>query len=296
MHFRQILISCLVIGAAMFIPGNVFAEKNEHSGQQNSQKTSGQVQMDNQAVKPNILAKEKTVVASEAVKPNVSAQEKAVVVPDSAIKNQGGVKQQPSKVSPNNSASQKAGAALQHLPDPAKGNGKSAVNKTVKAHESKKRTAVQEKNDGLGRNAQIREREFRNIALDTVHDSETRVNTQNETIRVETQGENTHLSENHSESLVSEPQEKGNIPSDERKIPKVVKQIPNPTQRTSGHEGPPTDRVSQGLSTNSFLDKWFTWNSYYEIQLVQSYLSQEKWLNNQWVNAPPSPPPQEALF
>lgn len=317
LHFRHLLISGLVIGAAMFLPDNAFAEKNELSGQQNSQKVSGQVEMDNAAVKPNILAqekavvipeavkpnvpaKEKTVAVPEAVKPSVPAKEKAVMVPDPAMKNQGGVKQQPSKGSPNNPTFQKPGAASHNLPDQAKGNVKSALNKTekaVKAHESKKGTAVQENNNGLRKNTPTPESGSGNSALDSLHNSETKVKNQIQSIRVEPQEENTHLSmpkeENLSKSLVPRSQEKGDIPSGEKEIPKIS-QGPNPTQRTSGHGGPSNDRVSQGLNTISFLDKWFTWNPYYEIQFVQPYLSQHTWLNNQWVNAPPSPPPQKA--
>src|SRR4051812_25430280 len=82
LHFRHLLISGLMIGAAMFLPDNAFAERNELSGQQNAQKVSGQAEIDNAAVKPNVPAKEKAVVIPEAVKPNVSAKEKAMVVPE----------------------------------------------------------------------------------------------------------------------------------------------------------------------------------------------------------------------
>ena len=40
LQFRHLLISGLMVGAAMFLPDNAFAEKNEVSGQQNSPKAS----------------------------------------------------------------------------------------------------------------------------------------------------------------------------------------------------------------------------------------------------------------
>ena len=361
MHFRHLLISGLVIGAVMFLPDNAFAEKNELSGQQDSQKASGQFETANAAIKPDIMAqekaavpqaaepnvpakekavvpqvaepnvpakekvvvpqaaepnvpakekvvvpqaaepnvpaKEKAVAVPEAARPNVPAKGKTVVVPDRAMENQGRINQQPSKVSPNNPASQKSGAGLENLPEQAKGNVKSALNKAekaVKAHESKKGTAVGENHNGLGKNAPAPESGSGNSALNALHNSEIKI----QSIRVEPQGENKHLSmfknENRSESLVPEPQEKGNIPSGEQEIPKAASQVPHPTQRTSSHEGPSNDRVGKGLSTISFPDKWLTWNPYYETQFIQFYFSRQTWLINQWVNAPPSPPPQEA--
>lgn len=77
-----------MVGAVLFLPDNAFAEKNELSGQQNSQKASGQV-------KPSVE------IDNAAVKPNVPANGKALVVLDPTMKNQGGVKQQPSEVSTN---------------------------------------------------------------------------------------------------------------------------------------------------------------------------------------------------
>lgn len=319
LHFRHLLISGLMVGAAMFLPDNAFAEKNELSGQQSFQKASVQVN-------PSVG------IDKAAVESNVPAQEKAVALPDPAMKNQSEVKQQPPEVPSNKpvAASQKPAVAPQKLPDQARGNMQSALNKTkkiVKARESEKVPAAASKNlpdqakgnvqsvlnkpekavkdhasenaaaAGLGKNTPTSESGSGDSTLDSLHNSEKEVKNQVQSVRFEPQGEDTHLAvakkENRSEFLVQAPQKKADIPSGEEEIPKAS-QVPNPTQRTSGHGGQSNDRVSQGLSTISFLDKWFVWNSYYEIQLFQSYLSRHTWLNNQWVNAPPSPPPQEA--
>ncbi|MCQ6277164.1 hypothetical protein JMM81_20015 [Bacillus sp. V3B] len=312
MQFRHLLILGLMVGAVMFLPDNAFAEKNELSGQQDSQKASGHVN-------PSVG------IDKAAVKPNVPATEKAVVVPDPAMKNQGEVKQYPAEVSTNKPAAasqnlpdQAKGnvqsilnknektikdrkpekvpaAASQNLPDQAKGNVQSTLNKKVKAVKDR----VSEKGSAaeLGKNTPTPESGSGESTLDSLHNSEKEVKKQVQSVRFEPQGEDIHLSvakkENRSDSLVEAPQEKGDVPLGEEEIPKVS-QVLNPTQRTSGHGGQSNDRVSQGLSTISFLDKWFVWNPYYEIQFVQPYLSRHTWLNNQWVNAPPSPPPQEA--
>jgi hypothetical protein len=255
------------------------------------------------AVKPDVPAKEEAIGGPTAVKPNVPAKEEAVAEHNPAMKNQGGVKQQRSKVPPNNPASQKSAAASQNLHDQAKGHVQSALNKTEKSvnkdREPEKVAAVQEHNNGLGKNTQTPKNGSKNSDLDSLHNSETEAKKQVQSVGFEPQGENTNLSvvkmENRSEPLLQESQEKSGIPSAEEKIPKVS-EVLNPTKRTGSNGGPSNDRGSQGLNTISFLDKWFVWNRYYEIQLVQSYLSQHTWLNNQWVNAPPSPPPIAAPF
>lgn len=324
MYLRHLFISGLIVGAAMFLPGNVFAEENELSGPQNSQKAPGQVSpsvgIDNAAVKsdvpakeeaivelaavkPDVPTKEEAIVGPTAVKPNVPAKEEAVAEPNPAMNSQGGVKQQPSKVPPNNPAIHKSAAAPQQLHDQAKGNVQSALNKTEKsvneARDPEKVAAVEEHHNGLEKNTPTPKNESGNSDLYSLHNSETEVKKQVYPASFEPQGKDTDLAvvkkENRSEPLLQESQEKSGIPSAEEKIPKVS-EVPNPTQRTGSNGGPSNDRGSQGLNTISFLDKWFVWNPYYEIQLVQSYLSQHTWLNNQWVNAPPSPPPIAAPF
>ncbi|MFS0779935.1 hypothetical protein ABC255_28630 [Neobacillus sp. 3P2-tot-E-2] len=324
MNIRHLFISGLIVGAAMFLPGNVFAEENELIGLQNSQKAPGQVSpsvgIDNAAVKSDVPAKEEAIVGPAAVKPDVPAKEEAMVGPSAvkpdvpakkeavmasnpSMKNQGGIKQQQSKVPPNNPASQKSAAASQNLHDQAKGHVQSALNKTEKAvneaRDPEKVSAVQEHNNGLEKNTPTPKNGSGNSDLDSLHNSETEVKKQVSPASFEPQGKDTVLSvvkkESRSEPLLQESLEKSGIPSAEEKIPKVS-EVPTLTQRTGTNGGPSNDRGSQGLNTISFLDKWFVWNPYYEIQLVQSYLSQHTWLNNQWVNAPPSPPPIAAPF
>jgi hypothetical protein len=306
MYLRHLIISGLIVGAAMFLPSNVFAEENELSGPQN-QKAPGQVSpsvgSDNAVVISDVPAKEEVIVGPAAVKTDVPAKQEALMTPNPSMKNQGEVKQQRSNVPPNNPDSQKSAAAAQNMHNQAKSHVQYDLNKTGKsvnkARQPEKVAAVQEHNNGLGKNKQTPKNGSKNSDLDYLHNSETDAKKQVQSGGLGPQGKYTNLSvvkgENQSDTFLQEPQEKSGIPSDEERIPKIS-QVPNPTQRTSSNGGPSNDRGSQGLSTISFLDKWFVWNSFYENKRVQSYPSQHTWLNNQWLNAPPSPPPIAAPF
>lgn len=59
--------------------------------------------------------------------------------------------------------------------------------------------------------------------------------------------------------------------------------------------GASKDRAIQGQS-GTFSDKWFDWSKYTHLKLTLPFISREKILVNQWVNAPPSQPPKKALF
>lgn len=277
LHFRYLLISfVLLVGATIYLPDKAFAEKNELNGIQDSQKDS---------VQPNVPAK------AENAKSLINSAE----VPKSA---QAVANQQPVKITRQPAASEKPVAASQNLPDQAKGNGRSAIKQTEKAviagteqaaavQESKSRS---EKNKPTSKNA---------VSDQTETDEENRTQPRRLVKKFETQGEGLRLSlskkEARFEPLVLESQKKGQVPGNKEAIPNV-NQVMNPTQRSNSSGGQSNDRVSSGLSTISLLDKWFEWNKHYEIKLSRSYFSRQLLLNNQWVNAPPLPPPQDLLY
>lgn len=283
MHFRHFLISGLMVGAALFLPGNAFAEKNEHSGQQNSEKATEQATVPEHAV-------------------NGKSQRKTVVVPEPASKNQSGVKQESSKIPPPQAASQKPAAVHQKkLPDQAKNNAPTSLKKTekvIKAPSSEKDAAAQGKNKWLKPTSKIA---IGDSALKSLHNTDTDMKNQAQSERFVNKrehkegGSNVSVSEkdNSSVTFVREPKKEGKVPAGKEEIP-AVNQGTTPTQRTNNSGGSPSDRVSSGLTTIGLMDKWFEWNKYFEIKLVQPYLSRYALMNNQWVNAPPSPPPQKA--
>jgi hypothetical protein len=99
----------------------------------------------------------------------------------------------------------------------------------------------------------------------------------------------------HVVPLVPKLPQKGGIPAGKEETP-TIDQVINPTPRSNGSGGQSNDRVSQGFQTISNLDKWFEWNKFYDMKLIQFYHSHNAIKNHQWVNAPPSPPPQAAPF
>ncbi|CAH2714125.1 hypothetical protein BACCIP111895_01279 [Neobacillus rhizosphaerae] len=293
MHFRYILITGLMVGAAVFLPDNAFAEKNELSGQQHSQNASVQanisVKTDNRAVQTNVPAKAE----------NTKSLKNTAVIPEPAVKNQARGKQTASNNSIQRAASQKSAAAARELPEQAKGNMQSALKKAEKADktpESEKAAARQENHKGLGKNKPAP----KNEAGDSDSLPNTIIEVKN---KVQSAGlvkgfePNLSISkkEDSFELIVPESRKQGQVPASQGEIPKMSLEI-NPTQRTNSSGGQSNDRISSGISTISLMDKWFEWNKYYEIKLVQPYLSRDAFLNNQWVNAPPAPPPQEAPF
>jgi hypothetical protein len=303
LHFHYLLISLVVmVGATIFLPDNAFAEKNELNGTQHSQKASvqpnAQVETGNTVVQPNTPVK----TGNTAVQANVPAKaENAKSLMKTAEVQkpaQAGEKQQPAKITLPQAASDKPAPASQNLPDQAKGNGRSAIIKTEKAvnpatekaaavKESKSRS---EKNKSTAKNAALHQ---------TDTDVENRTQPWKLVNKVETQGEGSRLSlskkEAQFEPLVLESQKKGQVPVSKDAIPNV-NQVMNPTQRSNSSGGQSNDRVSSGLSTISLLDKWFDFNKHYEVKLIRSYFSRKVLFNNQWVNAPPLPPPQDLLY
>jgi hypothetical protein len=275
-----------MVGAAMFLPGQAFAEKNEHSGQQNSQKASvpavTSVKTDNTATHANVPAQAE----------NAKSPKKTVVVPKPSVVNKGVVKQQAS----NNTPPRKGVTASPNLPVQAKSNAQSAIKKTEKAvwDPGSEKVTVENKS-GLGKNQPT----FKKTVGNSLDNRDTEVkNTQSKklTNKIEPKGEGTHLSskrENGFKPLVPTQQKKGKVPTTKQGIPDV-NQMNSPTERTNSSGGKPNDRVSQGSTTISQIDKWFEWTKNVGRKLAQPYLSRQALMNNQWVNAPPSPPPQEA--
>jgi hypothetical protein len=294
-HFRHFLISGLLVGAALFLPEDAFAEKNELSGQQNVPKASVQeitsVEKDDKAVQNDVQAK------AENAKPLV----KKVVVPENAKKTQDRASKQPAQKPLPPDPTKKAAEALQKLPEQAKGNVNSVLKNTekaVKAPSSKKVAAGQEKKELVKKKSTpikvVDQPTLPSLPL------KNDVNKNSQFTKLvyinEPKGEHSHASkigkESPSEPLLPQPFNKGKAPSSQEEIPDVS-QVMNP-KRTSHSGGKSQERVSNGLSTINFLDKWFEWNQFYELQFVQPYLSRYALMNNQWVNAPPAQPPQVA--
>jgi hypothetical protein len=290
LHFRQIVITGLMVGAALFLPDNAFAERNELGSQKSSVQGNSSVKSDHVPEQAN--------VPTQAEK--VNSMDQPVVVPEPASKRQDGLIPQPSQnILP--AAAQKPAPMPQNMPDQAKGKEQSELKKSVKAKAlgTENAAIVQANNQGLGKNKPtLKNDPNRNLASESLHNPNTVVvKNKAESARLvsESQGEGSYLSvskqEDRSEPLVPEQKE----PANQEEIPDVSQAV-NTSQRGTSSGGQSNDRISSGLSTISLNDKWFEWNRFFETKLTQSYLSRHLLMNNQWVNAPPAPPPQKAPF
>lgn len=268
MHFRQFLISALLVGAAMFFPDNAFAEKNEFRPQKGQASAS---------IPEHASIPEPATIAVPAKAEEAQSLNKTI--PEHARENQAQAKQLPAQNTPNQAALEKS------LPEQANENAKPEVKKAEKVVQ----VNVPEQAEAVQANHTVEKLNPKHSIQDT--DSEVKV----EKVKPEKvdntvflQGED--LDRTISESVVQEPQKD---PANKEEIPKVNQAL-NQTQRSNGSGGQSNDRVNHGINNLTFLDKWFEWNHYFEIKLVQPYLSRQALMNTQWVNAPPSPPPQAA--
>ncbi len=254
MHFRQLLLSTLMVGAAMFFPENVFAEKNAASLQKGLEKS----------VKESVK-----VTIPEKVEQPKPLENK---VPEHARVNQNEAKELPTKDIPNQEA-------FKNLPEQAKGNVKPGLKKVeeenLKATGHEKAIAVKKDKEILKDNSLP--------SADNQAAKSPKVSSSEHSLGVNAR----------KTDVEAVADESNHVPSKQKEIPKVS-QMMNQTQRTTSSGGQSNDRVSHGFSNINLLDKWFEWNVDFEIKLVQPYLSRQALLNTQWVNAPPAPPPQPA--
>ncbi|MDR6121497.1 hypothetical protein QFZ87_001094 [Bacillus sp. SLBN-46] len=292
LHFRHFLITGLMVGAAMFLPDQAFAEKNDPSGLQTTPKEFVQGQS---SAKSN-QASEKTIpVKAESAK----SQEKSIVVPNSAQSNQGGAKQQNSNRTPQQAVAHKPTA----LPVQAKVNVNPQATKpeiSVNSRGNGKGAAIQEAKRGEVQETKASVKgtvnsDKHSLHNDTVAINKTRITRDDNWLPSQQKGSFVPLSKKESsfEPPVKEPLKQGPIPESKEEIPKVS-QMWSSSQRTNSSGGQSNDRGNQGLNTISMLDKWFEWNNLYDIKLVQPLHSRIAWMIHQWENAPPSPPPQTA--
>ncbi|MFC4797765.1 hypothetical protein ACFPA1_00125 [Neobacillus sp. GCM10023253] len=285
MHFRHFLIPALMMGAALFLPGNAFAEKGEQNGplQSNKEMVQTSETSKNSAAQANVPS------IAESTKPI----EKTVQVPEQAKQNSEAVKPPSSNAAPKQVVSpQPANETARTLPAQANGNGYGLsdikkTEKTVNTPGQEKRAAAQEKDSGF-KTKQLLTYDMTENPSD--HETKDRLQSQEEEPNISNSNPAVSI-----ESPSPAPVEKDKSPSSREELP-PVDQAMDPAQRSTNTGGSSNDRVSTGIGTASLADKWFEWNKYFEIRLVQPFLSRHALLNTQWVNAPPSPPPQAAPF
>lgn len=288
----------LMVGAALFLPHEAFAEKNEPSEELESKKAVVEIQKPDNEAQAKMSEKAVTVQAAIPAKQDKakSLEKTNLVVTEPAKKN----KIQPANTNALKNASQKQVNALQNLPEQAKGHLKTAIKKTEKA--ARKLTSPKVNTDNKGQNKKEQ--------VVTKNDNKSVKPKEDKKIKTIYQPEKPNKTSDDgvdflkskkgipSNPLVSQSplKEKAPVPASKEEIPDV-NQVLNSAQRTSQSGGQAPDRVNNGVMTISLLDKWFVeWNKFYQNNLAVSFLSRESLMNSQWVNAPPSPPPQNALL
>jgi hypothetical protein len=257
-----------MLSAAMFFPDNAFAEKNELRPQKGQAPAS---------IPEHASIPEPASIAVPAKA--VEAQLLNKTIPEHARENGTQTKQLSAQNTPNQDPLKKG------LPEQANEKAKSVAKKS----EMVVQVNVPEQAAAVQANHIVEKKRPKNFIQDT--DSEVKVE-KVKPVKVDNnvylQGEDLDITK--SESVVQEPQKD---PASKEEIPKVNQAL-NQTQRSNGSGGQSNDRVNHGINNLSLLDKWFEWNHYFEIKLGQPYLSRQALLNTQWVNAPPSQPPQAA--
>jgi hypothetical protein len=272
MHIRHFLLPTLMLGAALFLPENALAEKSEQNGPPSHS---------NKAIVQTV----KNPAAPAAVAESAKPVEKTVPAPQQQAK---AVKQVPSHAAPKAATPQAATEATKTLPAQANGNGyglsdTKETEKPVTAPGLEKKGAVQNKDSAVGPEQPVNkpEPEVKNKVKPTKAQPQQKATDSSASVNIE--------------PPAPTPAEKDTAPSSKEKLP-PVDQAPNPTQRSNNTGGSGKDRVSAGFGTTSLVDKWIDWDKYVEMKLVQPFLTREALMNTQWVNAPPSPPPQSSSF
>ncbi|MED4206317.1 hypothetical protein [Neobacillus mesonae] len=312
MHFRHIIISGLVACGAMFLQSHAFAAKNDVKSTPNSSNAAAQASIKTElpVQAGKVTAKEKSPAAvskdvtkekpSTAILKN-STKGKAQAASLKTTRNNVGLQKRSSKAPAfNKEGSRKVVKPLKRIPEHAKGRVQSAVNKaekTVRNSNAKKAAAVPYNSKPVDK----QEHKEANIsAAQTVHHDEVKADKKAQLINTTETSFNHNLIVSTSKEKVvtkkpftEKPLPKEKMPDKTGKIPDVNQSL-NQTQRTNSSSGSANDRVGNGSGTFSTVDKWFNWGLSFEVQLIQPYISRLALLTNQWVNAPPSPPPQHA--
>jgi hypothetical protein len=274
MHFRQLIITGFIAGAAMLLPDIAFAEKGSNAGKPQKPVAAEQVTLPDKA--ENAKTSEKTP-AEPAVKHQ--PVQKPVV-------------QKPAQAKPKEKPA-----------DAVKSNGKApSLKKNEKpALPQKAEALINEKSKQVKHKPKHSDKPSNKDALKSIHNKGNNVK--------ETKRRSPGLKEKvepSKESLVKPSFVEVTAKTASKKTPPVKNDekdssknerypkgdnMPNPPSRTKASGGPSSDRTSYGNTSTFVNDKWFVWEESFNLNLLQPYTSRVAIFQSQWVNAPPSPPP-----
>ncbi|WP_462410877.1 hypothetical protein [Neobacillus sp. Marseille-QA0830] len=278
MQFRQFLILGLMAGAAFLLPDNAFAEKNNVN----------QPQAVSQAVEKQGNSSNVNQASSQAGTPLKAESAKTKELPAAAAE-KGSPSNQAAKLLPSQAASSNSASKedKKQLPVQANEHAQSNNGQGEKATTETSNAAV--KDGGI-----VEEDQQMGADLDS-NLSPPKGETEKTPVRSKSAGgAPIHVEPKvaaQGETQSPQPLNDERRPADSGKLPNDD-QATNSNQRTNAAGSSPNERVSGNTGIHSLVDKWFEWDRQYETELFLFYYSRQEWLTNQWVNAPPSPPPQ----
>ncbi|MBM7587864.1 cell wall-associated NlpC family hydrolase [Bacillus pakistanensis] len=272
MYFRNILVTGLIVGAALFFPSDVFA-KND--GQDQKPVTSNQ----------NVEVKK---VTENQKKPKVVNPVPATVKKNSQEKDL------PSQASEKareavKASKQKANKPIeQTLPNHAKAK-KEEIKKKPQPANKKIQTETSNQVEKFSKPVHnvVPKEEPTYRKADRRHPVVNDSSTQEATIKKEDPPIHDRVTDKENST------DKKKTPISTEKFPKETI-IVNHSHNIKAPGGTSKDRTGHGQTINSFIEKWFQAEKGLSINLIQSYCSRERVYRNQWVHAPPTEPPKMA--
>lgn len=282
MHFRKLIMTGIIAGSALFLPELALAEKAPEAKRSEPPSAAVQDKLPLQAEKANAVDKiaaqpalekqqpeQKPVIEKPVIEKQVQA--KAVVHPPQG-------KQQPGKSNANSKSEKAARPVLSKKAAGEKPNPKNIAKQGNTVDKKAAATSIHKKN------VEVKETNLPSTGLKDEAESAKAIAEKQVSPRKPAAKANAQASP-----------EKKKKPGRSQKVrfPKGDN-LPNPPSRTKASGGPSSDRSSNGSSSISFLDKWFISDHRFELILTQPFTSRASVFISQWVNAPPSPPPNEA--
>lgn len=278
MHFRQLIITGFIAGAAMLVPDMVFAEKGSNAEKSQQPLAADQVTLPEKAENAKTSAK----TPAERSVQNQSLQLKPV----------------------NDKSAQAKTVVKPAVVGDSNGQAKSFMRneKAAKANLTKK--SPQEKRDSAKNIANHSNKQLKKAAVKSIHnDSEYAKDTKRKSPglkeKVEPSQDSTITPVSKKRTVTVEsgqapPSERDERDSSQKESSPKRENVPNLPSRTKASGGPSSDRTSNGNTSTAFSDKWFVWDEYFNVNLLLPFTSRVVVYRSQWVNAPPSPPPLQA--
>lgn len=279
MYFRHFILMGVILGAAAFLPNNALANG-----------AVGQPEQQNAAAQTRVSANAENPIASE----------KEVPVPTENVhKSQGEVVQKPEanpstqKSIPIKSVSASPNKTNRAVPPLDKGkNASKSAEQTAKvkdigqpgpAKPNVDTNQVQEVPESTHSNQTAPKAEMDSQPSGLIAKSETITEENDSSVSIKT-------------SISQEPLivEESKAPSNDRKIPfEVINILP---QLTSSPGGQSDVQFSPGTGAVGYIANWLDWDEHLSLTLGLNYTSRQAKYSHQWINAPPSPPPEIAPF